>query len=172
MTLTESSSVVINDTQESWIISTPLEIALETHFHVHYDTETTPVFLLADREASYLLLPSLASLLSGGKLKPENTYSCILYPRGDRPGLRKHKKRISIKTNHNYHQRSPPYASFIINQPNRKKMRQRGGVQGAGWCKKNIYLIRWFIVTPSQFPQNSILISSNVRNLQHFSQLA
>ena len=43
-----------------------------------YGTKTTLVFLSADREASWLLLPSLVSLLSGGTMQPENTYSCIL----------------------------------------------------------------------------------------------
>ena len=41
-------------------------------------TKTTLVFLPADGEASWLLLPSLVSLLSGGTVQPENTYSCIL----------------------------------------------------------------------------------------------
>ena len=40
--------------------------------------KTTPVFLSADGEASWLLLPSSASLLSGGTVQPENIYSCIL----------------------------------------------------------------------------------------------
>ena len=43
-----------------------------------HDTKTTPVFLPADGEASWLLLPSSVSLLSGGTVQPENTYSCIL----------------------------------------------------------------------------------------------
>ena len=45
--------------------------------HEH-GTKKTPVFLPADGEASWLLLPSLVSLLSGGTVQPENTYSCIL----------------------------------------------------------------------------------------------
>ena len=36
------------------------------------------VFLSADREAAWLLLPSSVFLLSGGTVQPENTYSCIL----------------------------------------------------------------------------------------------
>ena len=36
------------------------------------------VFLPADGEASWLLLPGSISLLSGGTLQPEKTYSCIL----------------------------------------------------------------------------------------------
>ena len=53
-----------------------------------HGTKTTPVFLPADGEASWLLLPSLVSLLSDGKVQPENTYSCI---QGDSSGLRKSK---------------------------------------------------------------------------------
>ena len=43
-----------------------------------YGSKTTPIFLPADGEASWLLLPSLVSLLSGGTVQPENTYSRIL----------------------------------------------------------------------------------------------
>ena len=43
-----------------------------------HGTKTTPVFLPADGEASLLLLPSWASLLSGGTVQQENTYSGIL----------------------------------------------------------------------------------------------
>ena len=35
-----------------------------THFHVQHDTKTIPVFLPADGEASWLLLPSSVSLPS------------------------------------------------------------------------------------------------------------
>ena len=45
--------------------------------HKH-GTKTTPVFLPADGEASWLLFPSLVSLLSGSTVQPENTYCCIL----------------------------------------------------------------------------------------------
>ena len=41
-------------------------------------TKTTQVFLPADGEASWLLLPSWISLLSGSTVQPENTYSRIL----------------------------------------------------------------------------------------------
>ena len=40
-------------------------------------TKTTPVFLPVDGKASWLLLPSLFSLLSGCTMQPENTYSRI-----------------------------------------------------------------------------------------------
>ena len=43
-----------------------------------HDTENTMVFLPADGEASWLLLPSSVSLLSGGTVQPEKTYSRIL----------------------------------------------------------------------------------------------
>ena len=59
-------------------ISTPPEIILRTHFHTQHGTKTIPVFLPADEEASWLLLPSLVSLLSCDKVLPENTCSCIL----------------------------------------------------------------------------------------------
>ena len=45
--------------------------------HEH-GTKTTPTFLPADGEASWSLLSSLVSLLSGGTVQPENTYSRIL----------------------------------------------------------------------------------------------
>ena len=43
-----------------------------------HGTETTLVFLPADGEVSWSLLPSLVSLLSGGTVQPENTYFSIL----------------------------------------------------------------------------------------------
>ena len=43
-----------------------------------HGTKTTPVFLPANGEASWLLLPSLVSLQSGGTVQPENTCSRIL----------------------------------------------------------------------------------------------
>ena len=42
-----------------------------------HGTKTTPVFLPADGEASWSLLPSSVSLLSSGTVQPENTYSSI-----------------------------------------------------------------------------------------------
>ena len=43
-----------------------------------HGTKTTPIFLPADGEASWSLLPSSMSLLLGEILQPENTYSFIL----------------------------------------------------------------------------------------------
>ena len=46
---------------------------------MHEDgTKTTLVFLPPYGEASWSLLPSSVSLLSGHTVQPENTYSCIL----------------------------------------------------------------------------------------------
>ena len=45
--------------------------------HEH-GTKTTALFLPADGEASWSLLPSLLSLLSGGTVQPENSYPCII----------------------------------------------------------------------------------------------
>ena len=59
-------------------ISTPSEIALGTHFYARHGTKTIPVFLPANGKASWLLLLISVSLLSGGTVQPENTYSCIL----------------------------------------------------------------------------------------------
>ena len=60
--------------------------------HEH-GTKTTPVVLPAEGEASWSLLPSSASLLSGGTVQPENTYSCILKVTGQ---VWESQKRISI----------------------------------------------------------------------------
>ena len=43
-----------------------------------HGTKTTPVFLPPDGIASWSVLPSPVSLLSGGTVQPENTYSRIL----------------------------------------------------------------------------------------------
>ena len=52
----------------------PQEIAIGTHFHVGHGTKTTPVLLNANGEATWSLLPSLISLLSGCTVQPENAY--------------------------------------------------------------------------------------------------
>ena len=49
-----------------------------------HGTKTTRVFLPADGEASWSLLPSSVSLLSGHRVQPENTYSCILQVTGQK----------------------------------------------------------------------------------------
>ena len=91
-----------------------------------HGTKTTPIFLPADGEASWSLLPSSISLLSGRTVQPENTYSRIFKVTGQ---VWESQKRISINNNHSFHQRSSPYTSlswsnnkawFSFNQPNRK----------------------------------------------------
>ena len=108
-------------------ISTPPEIAVGTHFHVRHGTKTIPIFLPADREASWSQIPSSVFLLSGGRVQPESTYLCILKVTGQ---VWEGQKKISINTNHSHHQHSFPYASlnwsnnkvrFCLNQPNRKR---------------------------------------------------
>ena len=47
-----------------------------------HGTKTTPVFLPADGEASWSLFPSSVSLLSGGTVQPDDTYSSILKATG------------------------------------------------------------------------------------------
>ena len=47
-----------------------------------HGSKTTAVFLPADGEAPWLLLPSSVSLLSGDTVQAENTYSCILKKTG------------------------------------------------------------------------------------------
>ena len=47
-------------------ISTPLEIAVETHFYMEHGNETILASLPADGKASYLVLPILVSLISDG----------------------------------------------------------------------------------------------------------
>ena len=86
-------------------ISTPPEIAVRTHFHAWHGTKTILIFIPADGETSWLILPSLVSLLSGSTVQPENTYSCILKVTGQ---VWESQKRISINTNHTYHQCSFP----------------------------------------------------------------
>ena len=98
-----------------------------THFRARHGTKTTTVFLPADGEASWSLLPSSLSFLSGVTVQPENTYSCILKVTGQ---VWESQKRISTNTNHSYHQHSSLQASlnwssnkiwFSYNQPNRKR---------------------------------------------------
>ena len=66
-------------------ISTTPEIAVGIQFHAQYDIKSAPVFLSADGEVFWLLLPSLVSLISGGTVQPENTIHVT-------SGMRKPKK--------------------------------------------------------------------------------
>ena len=53
-------------------------MSVGTHFHVQNGTKPIPVFLPADGQSSWSLLPSSASLFSGRTMQQEKTYSCIL----------------------------------------------------------------------------------------------
>ena len=70
-----------------------------------HGTKTTPVFLPADGEASWSLLLSSVSLLSGSTVPPENTYSCIVEVTDQES---EGQKGISINKNNRYHQGSSP----------------------------------------------------------------
>ena len=79
MVLTDNSSVVANDTHRPQKYPHhQRERAVWTYLHARHGTKTTPVFLPDNGEASWSLFPSLISLLSGGTVQLENTYSCIL----------------------------------------------------------------------------------------------
>ena len=78
-------------------ISTPPEMARETHLHARHGTAAILVFLPAEGEASWSLLPSSVSLLSDRTVQPKSTYFCILKVTGQ---VWKNQKRISISTNH------------------------------------------------------------------------
>ena len=112
------------------------------HSYPWHCTKTSLVFLPADKKASWLLLPSLVSLLSGGTLQPENIYSCVLKVAGQ----------ISINTNHSYLQLSSPWVSLnwsnnerdsVLSNPIRKMWCQ------AGRRSKTSIPEGIFIVTPS-----------------------
>ena len=72
--LPENSSMLINDTPGRLDIYTT-----RNSCHERYVSKINPVFLPADEEASWSLLPtSSISLLIGGIVTPENTYTYIL----------------------------------------------------------------------------------------------
>ena len=94
-------------------ISIPPEIAVGTHFHTWHGTKTIAVFLPADEEASWSLLPSSVSLVSGGRVQPENAYSCILKVTSQ---VWESQHRISININYSYHHLPKP----VSTDPTRK----------------------------------------------------
>ena len=66
-------------------ISAPPEIAVGTHLraqNAHMRSKTTQMFLPADGEVSWLLLPSSVSLPSGSTVQPKK--HLFQYPHGDR----------------------------------------------------------------------------------------
>ena len=109
MTLTENSSVVINDTQGPQEHIHIIRKCSRGSFPCVDGTKIPPVFLPAGGEASWLLLPSLVFLVSSGTVQPESSYSCIL-----KSGLKKQNKKKRIRNNidHSYHQHSSPWVSL------------------------------------------------------------
>ena len=89
-------------------ISTPLKIAVGTHFHAQNGTETIPVLLNADKKS---LRPRSLSLLSGNKVQPENTYSYFVMVTGL---VWKNQEMLSININHSYHLTKSNTADLMI----------------------------------------------------------
>ena len=98
-----------------------------------------PGILPAGGDASWLLLSSMVSLLSGGTLQPENTNSCILKVTGQ---VWESQKRIGIKINLSYHQCSSPWLSLNWSNDSGSVLTNPIGKDGVGG-----WLI--FIMTPS-----------------------
>ena len=65
------------------------KIAARINFHAQHRTKTTLVFLPADAETSWSLLPSSVILLSRQSATRKHLF---LYPQDDRLGLKKPKK--------------------------------------------------------------------------------
>ena len=83
----------------------PLEIPVGSDLYVQQDTKITPVFLPAEGEASWLLLPNSVALLSGNAVQPVNNYSCIFKVTDQ---VSESQKRISVNTNHTCYQHASP----------------------------------------------------------------
>ena len=81
VTLAENTSGMTNDTRGSWKYLHH-RIAVETHFYKGHGNETISVFLPADGKASYLVLPTLASLISDGTVQSENAPFFLSLQRG------------------------------------------------------------------------------------------
>ena len=107
-----------------------------------YSTKTTSVFLPADGEASWSLLPSSVSSLSTGTVQLEKTYSHIL-----RWQVWESQKGISVNTNHSYTSLQLPKpvstgltikpASVLTNpvEDNLKTTSYMKQMQDTVWCK-------------------------------------
>ena len=137
MILTDNSCIVTNDTQGPQKYPHHWKLLQGHTYMCKHGTKTTPVFLPTIEDGFWLLLPGSVSVLSGGTMQPENTYSYILKVTGE---VWESQRRISINSNHSYHQLSSPEASlnwsnnkirFSFNQPSRK----RWGCE-ASWCSK------------------------------------
>ena len=108
-----------------------------------HGTKTTPVFLPADGEASWSLLPSSVSLLSGGTVQPENTYSRILKVTGQ---VWESQKRISITlitATTSVHLPKPVSTDLTI-KPDSVLTNPIGKDGVRSWSMQSIYPIRRF----------------------------
>ena len=108
-------------------ISTPPETAVGTYYHVWHGMKTTPVYIHTDGEASWPLLPSLVSLLSGGTMQSGNTYFCILKVTGQ---VWESQKMISINNNHSYHHCSFPKVSLNWSNNSKSVLTNSAGKDG------------------------------------------
>ena len=90
-------------------ISTPPEIAVRTHFHARTWLQNYPSIFTCWWRSLLVTTSKFSLSLSGGALQPENTCSSILKVTGQ---VWESQKRISINSNHSYHQCSPPEASL------------------------------------------------------------
>ena len=84
-------------------ICTPSEIAVGTHFMRHMALKLPWCFYLLMEKLHGHYFPTSVSLLPGGTVQLENTYSFILEVTGQ---VWESQKWISINTNHCYHQHS------------------------------------------------------------------
>ena len=104
---------------------------------------TKTISLPADGEASWSLIPSSVSLLSGGTVQRENTYSCILKATGQ---VWESQKRISIRliTATTSAHLPKPVSTELTIEPDSVLTNPIGkdGVQS--WSMQNIYPIRHF----------------------------
>ena len=95
-------------------IFTLLEIVVATHFHERHGTKTVLLLLCADGEASWSLLPGSIALLADDTVQPDITYFFIFKVTGQ---VWESQKRISINTDHSYHQHWQAVGAVRLSYP-------------------------------------------------------
>ena len=70
--------------------------------------KTNPVFLVADGEASWLLLPSSLFIIPSDTVQPENTYLCILKATGHVGNTKRWGAKLVYVVKH------LPYQAFLL----------------------------------------------------------
>ena len=138
-------------------ISTPPEITARTYFNAWHGFKTTLVFLPADVEACWFLLPSAVFLQSNSTVQPENIYSWILKVTN---WVWENPKMISTNTNHNYRQRSSPWVSLSwSNNKIRLNFKQpygkRWGARLVGAIKRLLHKVYFLTPSPEGWPTNA-----------------